>query len=138
MPSAYLLIQLYLFRENQRRVDPMNDMAKGMTDADLQTFADFIEKLPRPKMEQAPDQARMERARALVAQHRCGFCHSPDYSGHDNIPRLAAQREDYLLKALREYKSNARVGYDTAMIEVVQPLKDADLVELAYFMAHSP
>ena len=30
--------------------------------------------------------------------------------GHDQIPRIAGHREDYLLKALREYKSDKRFG----------------------------
>jgi hypothetical protein len=30
----------------------------------------------------------------------------------DNVPRLAGQREDYLLKSLRAYKENSRRGYD--------------------------
>ena len=44
----------------------------------------------------------------LAQSYHCGFCHNPDFSGRDNVPRLAAQREDYLVKALREYKSNTR------------------------------
>ena len=49
--------------------------------------------------------------------------------------RLAAQREDYLLKTLRGYKDNTRRGYDAQMSEVVYDLKDEDFVELAYFLA---
>jgi cytochrome c553 len=36
---------------------------------------------------------------------------------------------------LREYKSNARVGYEPVMLEVMRPLTDADIVELAYTIA---
>src|SRR5438132_177277 len=96
-PAPFVLIQLYLFREKQRRVEPMTQAAQGLTDDDLRQFSEFIVKLPAPKPPQgAPDAARIERGRALAQSHRCGFCHSPDFSGHDNIPRLAAQREDYL------------------------------------------
>ena len=51
------------------------------------------------------------------------------------MPRLANQREDYLLKTLREYKSGARRGYDTSMAEVLQPVDDAQLIEFAYYLA---
>ena len=57
--------------------------------------------------------------------------------GGQSVPRLAGQREDYLLKALRGYKDNSRRGYDAAMSDVVYALKDADFVELAYFLARS-
>jgi cytochrome c553 len=132
------VIQLYMFREKLRPVELMNEMTKDLSNDDLQQFADFIAKLPAPQPAGAPDAARMERARALVQRHRCGFCHSADFAGHDNIPRIAAQREDYLAKTLAEYKSNARPGYDASMADVVQPLSDADIHDLAYFMAHSP
>ena len=42
------------------------------------------------------------------------------------MPRLAAQREDYLPKALRDYKSAKRPGYDATMDEVIRPITDAE------------
>lgn len=35
-------------------------------------------------------------------QNRCNSCHNLDLTGGENIPRIADQREDYLLKTLRE------------------------------------
>jgi len=138
-PSAYLAIQLYLFREKLRPVKLMNELTKDLSNDDLQRFAESMAALPAPKPSaDAPDAARIERARVFVQQNRCGFCHGADFAGHDNIPRLAAQREDYLAKALREYKSNTRPGYDASMAEVVQPINDADLADIAYFMARAP
>jgi cytochrome c553 len=53
------------------------------------------------------------------------------------MPRLANQREDYLLKALRDYKAGVRVGYgNAAMPELVSQLRDADLQDLAHFLHH--
>jgi cytochrome c553 len=51
------------------------------------------------------------------------------------MPRLAAQREDYLLKALRDYKSASRPGYDATMDEVIRPVTDADIADLAHYLA---
>ena len=48
-PSPYALIQLYMFRQKLRLSEIMNDMAKGLSDADLQKFADTIAKLPPPQ-----------------------------------------------------------------------------------------
>jgi cytochrome c553 len=80
----------------------------------------------------------MQRAYTLIEQHRCSFCHTLNLSGRDNVPRIAAQREDYLAKALREYKSNARVGYEPIMLVVVKPLDDADIDDLAYAISRMP
>jgi cytochrome c553 len=133
---AYTLIQLYMFREKMRTSDVMNEMAKGLTDDDLHTLSDFIGTLPKPPPPaEAGDPARMTAAKALIDKHHCNSCHSADFSGRDNIPRLANQREDYLAKTLRDYKSNARAGYDGTMAEVVQPVSDQQIADLAYYLA---
>jgi cytochrome c553 len=132
----YVTVQLLMFRERMRVVDPMNDMAKGLSDTDLQGFADIISKLPPPQPAAGPaDAARMERARALIEQNRCNFCHTPTFAGQQNVPRIADQREDYLLKALRGYKDNSRRGYDAAMADVVAPMTDDQFLDLAYYIA---
>ncbi len=134
--APYLLIQLYLFREKQRVVEIMNDMTKDFTDDDLRLFSDNLAKLPPPKPPaDAGDDARMERGRALITQNRCNSCHQLDLSGRENIPRIADQREDYLVKTLREYKNNTRHGYDASMAEVLAPVTDAQIVDLAYTIA---
>jgi cytochrome c553 len=138
-PSKYTLIQLFMFREKLRAVEPMTELTKGWSDADLQQAADFIATLPAPKPPADPaDPARIERAHALVDQAHCNVCHRSDFSGQENVPRLAGQREDYLLKALREYKSGARHGYEPTMAEVLQPIDDAQLVEFAHYLSRLP
>jgi cytochrome c553 len=134
--APYALIQLFMFREKLRSFEPMNEMAKAFTDDDLRTFSDFIATLPKPTPPADPgDPARMARAQALVQQHRCNTCHNTDFSGKDNVPRLANQREDYLAKTMREYKDNSRHGYDATMAEVLQPVTTDQIADLAYFLA---
>lgn len=135
-PAMYVLIELFLFREKLRKVDPMTDMAAGLSDAELQQLADAIAKLPPPRPAAEPEPARMERGAALIRQHRCAFCHN-NLAGSDNVPRIAAQREDYVLKSLRDYKSGTRHEYQPVMSEVLAPLKDEDLIDLAHFLAHT-
>jgi cytochrome c553 len=134
--AFYSTVQLLMFRDKLRVTEPMNEMAKGLTDADLQKAADIIAKLPPPTpVKDPPDAARMERARALASQNHCNVCHQPKYQGQESVPRIAGQREDYLLKALRGYKDNSRRGYDAQMSEVVYGMKDEEFVDLAYFLA---
>ena len=117
----------------------MNEAVKGFTDDDLRTFADAISKLPAPPpTTDTTDPARMVRGQALVRQYRCNVCHSPDLAGRDAVPRIAGQREDFLAKTMREYKGNIRAGYDASMGDVMQPIPDADILDLAYFSARQP
>ncbi|HEY4985768.1 MAG TPA: c-type cytochrome [Bradyrhizobium sp.] len=134
--APYLLIQLFMFREKLRTFEPMNDMAKALSDDDLRVFSDFIAQLPKPvPPDDAGDPARMARAKALATQFRCNSCHRPDFSGGDNVPRIASQREDYLAKTLAEYKDNSRHGYDGTMADVMGSVSGEQIADLAYFLA---
>jgi cytochrome c553 len=133
---AYALIQLFMFREKLRTYEPMNDVIRSFTDDDLRTFSDYLATLPKPAAPaDAGDPARIQRARALVQRHHCNSCHNADFSGRDNIPRIADQREDYLARTMREYKSNTRHGYDGTMAEVLDPVTDEQIGDLAYYIA---
>jgi len=134
--AFYVTVQLLMFRERMRIAEPMNDATKGLSDDDLRSFADIISKLPPPQPAEGPvDAARIERTRALVQQNRCNFCHTPSFAGQENVPHIAGQREDYLIKSLRGYKDNSRHGYDDSMAEVTAPITDAQLLDLAYYIA---
>jgi cytochrome c553 len=135
--APYTLIQLFMFREKLRVFDTMNEMAKSLSDDDLRAFSDFIATLPKPvPAEDAGDTARMARGQALAHQYLCNNCHKGDFSGNDNVPRIANQREDYLDKTLNEYKDNTRHGYDATMADVMQPVTKEQIADLAYYIAH--
>jgi cytochrome c553 len=134
--APYALIQLFMFREKLRVFEPMNEMVKALSDDDLRVFSDFLANLPKPAPPaDAGDPARMQRAQALAQQYHCNSCHKADFSGGDNVPRIANQREDYLAKTLREYKDNSRHGYDGTMAEALQPVTPEQIADLAYFLA---
>jgi cytochrome c553 len=134
--ALYSLIELVMFRDKLRVVEPMNAMTEGLSDEELRRTSDIIAKLAPPEpVSDTHDDARMNRGRTLARQNRCDFCHQVNFQGFENVPRLAGQREDYLLKSLRAYKDNSRRGYDAQMSEVVYRMKDEDFVDLAYFLA---
>ena len=136
-PELFVLYQLVGFRDGQRKFETMNEMMKDMSDDDLRAAAAFIVKLPPPSPPTEPgDPKRMARGKELIEQNRCNVCHTATLTGQDQVPRLRNQREDYLLKALRAYKTDKRFGGRAEMNEVLYPLKDSDLTDLAYYLAH--
>jgi len=137
-PEFFLLTQLFLFREG-RRGGPMIELARGFSDDDLRAFAARLAKLPPPQPPPGdPDPSRLARARGLLQKVHCRVCHNPDFSGREQMPRLASQREDYLLKSMREFQSGRRIGYGAAMTQELDGLSDQDLQDLAYFFARVP
>jgi cytochrome c553 len=134
--APYALIQLFMFREKLRVFEPMNEMAKALTDDDLRAFSDFIAAMPKPAPPtDAGEPGRMQRGQALAQQYLCNNCHNRDYSGKENVPRIANQREDYLARRLAEYKDNSRHGYDGSMADVMGPITPQQIADLAYYIA---
>ncbi len=137
-PETFLTLQMILFRERIRRFEPMNAAMRGIRDAEVEALARFYAALPPPAPEAAPDAERAARGRALSAEHRCGVCHLADYAGQNQVPRLAGQREDYLLHAMRDYQAGTRQGTDTSMQAVLYGLSERDLADLAHYLATVP
>jgi len=135
-PLFFLSVQLLMFRDKMRNIEPMTGMIQGWSDDDVRRAAAMLTRLPAPRENPSPlDSARADKARALVQEHRCNFCHKQDFSGEDNAPRLAGQREDYLVKALLGYKNNSRRAYDASMADVLHPLTEADFQDLAHYLS---
>jgi cytochrome c553 len=142
-PMLFTAIQLYLFREGRRTGTPLGDamteVAKQINDSELRSFSEFAATLPPPQPPEGPvDPARMRRGAELADKRRCQVCHNADYSGREQMARLANQREDYLVMALGQYRRGRRVGAQAAMLEAVAGLDDAQIADLAYMLAHWP
>lgn len=135
-PEIFLTNQLVYFREGLRNAPVMQQVAQGMKDAQITALARHFAASPaRVLATGKPDAKSMARGKSLAASMLCGQCHLPTYRGREQIPRLAAQREDYLLVAMKGYRDNTRTGADTTMAEVLRGVGDADLSALAHFLS---
>ncbi len=134
-PQFFLLNQLILMREGVRPVPAMEGVLKGLSDNDAVALAEIYARAPVARSEERPDPALVRRGEELSKTMRCASCHMPDYSGSEQMPRLAGQRIDYMFEALKNYRDDKRIGADTAMTAVVFGASDADLEALAHYTA---
>jgi cytochrome c553 len=137
-PDLYLQFQLVFFRKGVRKNEVMNAMAEQLSDDDLRNVSAYFASLPAPNTTAAPDTAPedTELGGKVASAIHCTNCHGDHLEGVDNIPRLSGQREDYLYKALRDFKSGARTSTGAAgMAEVVYPLGDLEMKALAHYLS---
>lgn len=137
-PDLYTQFQLVFFRKGVRKNELMTPVAESLSNEDIRNLGTFYASLPVPKLplpsDSAPDDTELGQ-KVAEATH-CNNCHGDHYEGVDNIGRLAGQREDYLYKALRDFKSGARTQVGAAgMAEVVYPLGDLEMNALAHYLA---
>jgi len=136
-PKLFVMYQLFFYREGRRANPEMNTITKDMSDAELTAISEYVAGLPAPPpSSRAVDEARYRRGAELADKRICGACHNADYSGREQMPRLAGQGEAYLVKSFRAYQAGTRIGTQAAMAEAVRGLSDSDFADLAYYLAH--
>jgi cytochrome c553 len=134
-PELYLTNQLILMREGVRRSDAMAPFVKGLSDEEIIALSAHISKLTARASTEPVDRALSARGADIAAGKRCASCHRPDYTGQEQIPRLALQRIDYLIERMTAFRDGAAKGGDTLMADAMRGLSDEDVRALAPYFA---
>jgi cytochrome c553 len=130
--------QLVYFRSGARKSEVMGPLSEALSNEDIRNLGAYYASLAPPKPAAAPD-ALAQTGEKLAVQHRCQSCHGEDYNGFRAAARLSDQREDVLLKALRDFKAGKRISSGVAsMADATYELTDADMVALSHYMATRP
>ena len=134
-PKLFIENQLVLIREGIRDVPEMKGMLDGVSDTEVAEIAKYFAALPLPKPP-ADKQAQVyERGEKLSKDMRCSICHLPTFMGRDQIPRLAGQRDDYLMHSLMQFKNGQALGRDSNMAAAVIGVPDQDLQDISYYLS---
>jgi cytochrome c553 len=137
-PKTFIETQLILFREGVRDSREMQAIAKSLSDAEISALGAFFAAVPVEPDRSKGDPELLARGRAAARKLMCGSCHQPDFHGRDQVPRIAAQREDYLVDAMIAFRDNKRIGGDTIMAAVLYGVPDADIRAMAHLLARTP
>jgi cytochrome c553 len=136
--DQFIQWQLVFFRGGARKNDQMQPIAQDITNEDIRLLGAYFASLT-PPAKKTPDNNPDLSAKGAqaAAGRRCGSCHGDSFAGSKAVARLAGQREEYLVKALHDYKSGARTGgAGSAMTDVAYPLSDEEITALAHYLAH--
>ena len=134
----YIYYQLLQFREERRRNEQMSPFAAKLTDADMKDIAAWFSAQKPAARAGAADPARVEAGRAATVRHHCNSCHMPAFTGQNHIPRLAGLDYEYLVRQMRGFKTGARPDIDGTMASAAQPVTDAEILDMAAYLAGLP
>jgi cytochrome c553 len=137
-PDLFLQWQLVFLRSGSRKNEVMQPIAEQFGNEDVRSLSAYFASLPSPKASEPDDNPDLSKKGAeAAAGRRCGSCHGDTFAGAKAVARLAGQREDYLAKALHDYKSNLRVGNGVAaMADVTYSMSEEEITALAHYLAH--
>ena len=136
-PDLFIQWQLVFFRAGTRKNEQMQPIVEQLNNEDIRNLGAYFASLSpaTPKPDDDPDLSK-KGAQAAVGR-RCASCHMDTYTGTKAVARVAGQRQEYLLKALHDYKSGVRSGGgQAAMADVAFPLSEEEIEALAHYLAH--
>jgi len=140
-PDFFTEYQLLYFRGETRKNEQMIPVAEALADDDIRDLGAYFATLPGPPAptDPDPDPALTQAGAQLVKDRHCAQCHLNTFVGQGEIPRLAGQREEVIVKALHDYQHGARRGRgNVIMPEIAYSLTEDDIKALAHFMSRQP
>jgi len=137
-PDLFVQWQLIYFRSGTRKSDQMQPVVEQLSNQDVQNLGAYFAGLAPFQPARPDDNPELSKAGAQAALgRRCASCHTDSYAGVKATARLAGQREDYLVKALHDFKSAARTGGGVAaMADIAYSLSDEEIAALAHYLAY--
>jgi|TARA_B100001939_G_scaffold79090_1_gene66984 cytochrome c553 len=141
--EKYLLKQLRLVKSGDRVIDSMVGLLDNLDDSDLEDISAFYAS-KKNKVGQV-EESKLELGRKLYYAGNlekgvpsCSACHSPRGLGNGPAayPLLSGQQPDYVAKALKDYRSGARINEDPSkiMAAIAYKLDDTEIEALSSFV----
>lgn len=133
--ARYLYLQLKDFKEGRRAEPVMDPFIASLSREDMSDLAAFFAaQKARPNAFKA-DPARAARGKAKADEVLCTMCHLGGFLGQNEIPRLAGQHYEYVVKQIRDFKAGRRTNDAGNMASVAKTLSEHDIEDLAHYLS---
>jgi cytochrome c553 len=134
--ARYIYLQLKDFKEGRRKDPSMDPMVADLTREDMLELAQFFAaQKPTPTKFKA-DGAKVAAGKKKSDEVLCPMCHLGGFTGQNEIPRVAGQHYEYVVKQLRDFKARARTNDAGNMTSVAGTLSEQDIENLAQYIAN--
>lgn len=132
--ARYLYLQLRDFQEKRRSDPQMSPMVEGLTRDDLRELADYFARQKPPPQPFKADAEKARLGKAKADETLCTMCHLGGFAGQNEIPRVAGQHYDYIVKQLSDFKARRRTNDAGNMTAVSATLNERDIENLAHYL----
>ena len=132
----YLYLQLKDFKEG-RRTDPlMTTQTANLSRQDMLDLAEYFAAQKQKPNGFKADNEKAARGKKKADEVLCFMCHLGGFSGQNEIPRVAGQHFDQVVKQLKDFKARKRTNDAGTMTSVAGTLSDQDIDDLAHYIAN--
>lgn len=132
--ARYIYLQLKDFKEGRRSNGLMASFVAKLSRDDMLDLADyFAAQKPKP-IAFKPDPTRAARGKRKAEEVLCTMCHLGGMKGQNEIPRVAGQYPEYVIKQLKAFKARTRTNDAGSMTSVAQTISERDIEDLAHYI----
>jgi cytochrome c553 len=131
----YTYLQLKDFKEGNRKDPVMSPFAANLSREDMLNVAMYFSQQPMKNIAFKPDEAKAELGKKKADEVLCTMCHLGGFKGQNEIPRVAGQYPEYIVKQLKDFKARTRTNDAGNMTSVAQTVTEADIDALAHYIA---
>ena len=133
--SRYLYLQLRDFQEGRRSNDMMTPMTAGLSKDDMREIASYYSKQKLSSKGFKADAEKAKLGKAKADETLCAMCHLGEFVGQNEIPKVAGQNYDYVVKSLTDFKAKTRTNDAGNMTSVASTLSATDIENLAHYIS---
>jgi cytochrome c553 len=133
--ARYLYLQLRDFQEGRRDNAMMSAMTAGLSKADMQELAKYFSEQELTNKRFNADPEKVKKGIAKANETLCAMCHLGEFKGQNEIPKVAGQNFDYVVKTLKDFKAKDRNNDAGNMTSVASTLSEEDIDNLAHYIA---
>ncbi len=138
--ADYLIQSLNAYKQGKRTHAALKDMALGMSDAQIQSVANYYASLPPISSGKVEDTMISPYEKGKQTAAACAGCHAEDgNSTQAGIPNLAGQQPIYFISAVNDYLEGKRQIATPQKEAMVSALSRVDIEAMAlYYASQSP
>lgn len=133
--SRYLYLQLKDFKSGARKDPIMSPIAEKLEKTDMQALAQFFSEKKSMPLNFNADSAKVTVGKKVADDALCPMCHMGGFSGQNEIPRVAGQHPDYVMKQLKDFRAKNRTNDAGNMTAYSAKLTDDEIEALAHYIS---
>ena len=133
--ARYLYLQLRDFAAGRRWDPQMSPTAAGLSEPEMRGLAQWYAQQAQVAPAYEFDALKVARGKAKADEVLCTACHLGGYVGQNEVPRIAGQHYAYVVKQLRDFRARRRTDDAGAMTSLSDTLSEADIENLAHYLA---
>ena len=133
--ARYLYLQLKDFKEGRRKDPAMSPMVAGLEKKDMLALAQYFSEQKLKPIKFVADNAKAAAGKKIADDALCPMCHLGGFVGQNEIPRVAGQQPEYVLKQLKDFRAKTRTNDAGNMTAYSSNLKDEEIDNLVHYIA---